>query len=155
MPQYSETRFLPYTPRQLFDLVADIETYPEFLPWCVAARIRERTGDEVLADLVVGNRIFRERFTSKVTLDAGDGSHENPPRIDVEYVAGPMQHMENHWVFRPADGGTELDFHVDFEFRSRILQAAITSLFNEVTRRMVGAFGERAGALYGGGAGRA
>ena len=143
MPTHAEQRVLPYAPAQLFDLVAAVDKYPEFLPWCRAARITKREGDVITADLVIGFKVFRERFTSKVTLD-------RPDRIDVVYVKGPMRHLNNHWRFiAQDDGGTMIDFYVDFEFRSAILQKAIGALFNEAVRRMVAAFEARAHAIYG------
>jgi coenzyme Q-binding protein COQ10 len=142
MPTHAEQRILPYTAEQLFDLVADVERYPEFLPWCVGARIRERRENLVVADLLIGFRMFRERFTSKVTLD-------RPRRVDVAYSEGPFRYLSNHWVFEPVEGGCRIDFFVDFEFRSRVLQTLIGALFNEAVRRMVGAFETRAAALYG------
>ena len=141
MPTHAEKRFLPHTPEQLFDLVADIESYPEFLPWCTASRIREREGDTLRADLVIGFKVFRERFTSTVALD-------RPERIDVRYDNGPFRYLNNHWVFIPAEGGCVIDFYVDFEFRSRLLQSLIGAVFNEAVRRMVTAFETRAGVLY-------
>jgi coenzyme Q-binding protein COQ10 len=148
MPTHAEKRLLPYTPDQLFDLVAQIERYPEFLPWCLAARIRQRDETLVVADLVIGFKMIRERFTSRVTLD-------RPRRIDVRYADGPFRHLENHWVFEPAppsaelpSGGTLIDFYVDFEFRSKLLQSLIGVLFHEATRRMVAAFEARARQLY-------
>src|SRR6516164_6286677 len=143
MPTHAEERVLPYTPDQLFALVADIERYPEFLPWCVGARIRERGPDLVVADLVIGFRMFRERFTSRVALDP-------PRRIDVAYAEGPFRRLTNHWHFSPAAGGCRIDFFVDFEFRSRLMQRVIEMLFGEAVRRMVGAFERRAHDLYGG-----
>ena len=143
MPTHAEQRVLPYTQQQLFDLVADIERYPEFLPWCVGARIRERRQDVIVADLLIGFRMVRERFTSKVTLS-------RPNRIDVAYSEGPFRYLDNHWVFEPTgDGGCRIDFFVDFEFRSRMLQKLIGVLFNEAVRRMVAAFEGRARQLYG------
>jgi coenzyme Q-binding protein COQ10 len=152
MPSHHEKRTLPHRPDQLYALVADIESYPEFLPWCLAARNtrRERTasGEIVWSDLVIGFRLVRERFTSKVTLTPGDAGE--PPRIDVEYIQGPLKYLKNHWVFRPAPGGgCEIDFFVDFEFRSRILQRLIGVLFHEAITRMVAAFEKRANDLYG------
>ena len=141
MPTHAEKRFLPHTPEQLFDLVADIESYPEFLPWCTASRIREREGDMLRADLVIGFKVFRERFTSTVILD-------RPERIDVRYDNGPFRYLNNHWVFIPAEEGCVIDFYVDFEFRSRLLQSLIGAVFNEAVRRMVTAFEARAGVLY-------
>ncbi len=142
MPTHAEKRFLPYTPEQVFDLVADIERYPEFLPWCVGARIRERRDNVILGDLLIGWRMVRERFTSRVTLN-------RPDRIDVEYTEGPFRYLKNHWVFERQPGGCLVDFFVDFEFRSRMLQGVIEALFNEAVKRMVSAFEKRAKELYG------
>src|SRR6266404_8630874 len=142
MPTHAEQRVLPYTAEQLFDLVADVERYPEFLPWCVGARIRERSDTLVVADLLIGFRMFRERFTSRVALD-------RPRRIDVAYSEGPFRYLANHWIFEPVEGGCRIDFFVDFEFRSTILQRLIGVLFHEAVRRMVAAFEGRAKALYG------
>ena len=142
MPTHGEKRRLPYTADQLYALVADVERYPEFLPWCVAARIRRREGPVFFADLVIGFKMFRERFTSKVTL--GDR------RIDVVYTDGPFKYLNNHWIFEPTEeGGTVIDFYVDFEFRSKMLQVVIGALFNEAVGLMVGAFEKRAKQLYG------
>jgi coenzyme Q-binding protein COQ10 len=143
MPTHAERRLLPYTQEQLFNLVADIERYPEFLPWCLAARIRKREARTIHADLMIGFRMVRERFTSKVELTP-------PHRIDVAYAEGPFKYLNNHWVFEPAPGGgCEIDFFVDFEFRNRMLQKLIEVLFHEAVRRMVSAFETRARALYG------
>ena len=142
MPTHAEERVLAYTPEQLFDLVADIERYPEFLPWCVGARIKERRPDLIVADLIIGFRMFRERFTSRVSLD-------RPRRIDVEYAEGPFRYLNNHWTFTSDPKGCRVDFFVDFEFRSRLLQRLIEVLFSEAVRRMVGAFEKRARDLYG------
>jgi coenzyme Q-binding protein COQ10 len=147
MPTWSEKRRLPYRPEQLYELVADVERYPEFLPWCLAAKIRRREGSVVHADLVIGFKMFRERFTSKVTLSP-------PDRIDVAYADGPFRYLDNHWIFLPTDDGTEIDFFVDFEFKNRMLQKVIEVLFNEAVRRMVAAFEARAKQLYGPVAGR-
>jgi len=144
MPTHAERRRLPYTQQQLFDLVADVERYPEFLPWCVGARVRERKPNVIVADLLIGYRMVRERFTSRIVLDP-------PGRIDVSYSEGPFRYLDNHWLFEPEpDGGCTLDFFVDFEFRSRMLQKIIELLFNEAVRRMVSAFEGRARRLYGG-----
>ncbi len=143
MPTHAEQRILPYSQRQLFDLVADVERYPEFLPWCYAARITKRDGGVFYADLVIGFKVFRERFSSKVTLNRWDS-------VDVRYLKGPMRYLNNHWRFiAQPDGGCMIDFYVDFEFRSMLLQRAIGVLFNEASRRMVAAFEERANTLYG------
>ncbi len=131
----------PISPRQLYDLVADIERYPEFLPWCIAARVSD--GGLITADMVIGFKVFRERFTSRARLDP-DGR-----RIDVAYEHGPFKHLDNHWVFEDHPQGCTIDFYVDFAFRSRILQKLIEPLFAEAVRRMVSAFETRAGKLYG------
>jgi coenzyme Q-binding protein COQ10 len=142
MATHAERRALPYTPDQMYALVVDIERYPEFLPWCRAARITRRDGDVLYADLVIGFRMFRERFSSKVSL--------NPPHgIHVDYIKGPMRHLNNHWRFEPREDGCLIDFHVDFELRSAILDRAIGLLFHEAARRMVSAFEMRARAIYG------
>ena len=144
MATHAEKRVLHHSPEQLFGLVADIERYPEFLPWCIGARIRSRRENVVVADLVIGFKGIRERFTSEVTL--------NRPamRIDVAYRDGPFRYLNNHWIFNALpDGGCEIDFFVDFEFRSRLLQKIIGLLFNEAVRRMVAAFEARADQLYG------
>jgi coenzyme Q-binding protein COQ10 len=133
---------LPYRPDQLFDLVADVEKYPQFLPWCVAARIRHRSNDELLADLTVGFGPLRESFVSRVTL-------ERPHRVRVRYETGPFKYLNNQWEFVPHQYGTEVDFFIDFEFRSRILQRAVGVVFNEAVRRMVQAFRKRAREVYG------
>jgi coenzyme Q-binding protein COQ10 len=142
MPTHAERQIVPYTPEQLFDLVADVGSYPRFLPWCVASRVRSRTETQLIADLTIGFGPFRESFTSRVTLD-------RPHRVVVKYENGPFRYLNNQWEFLPHDGGTEVEFFVDFEFRSRILQAAIGVVFNEAVRRMVNAFRKRARDVYG------
>ncbi|WP_339856595.1 type II toxin-antitoxin system RatA family toxin [uncultured Nisaea sp.] len=143
MPTHAEQRVVPFAPEQLFDLIADIQRYPEFLPWCVGARIRKRDGNRIVADLVIGYKLIRERFTSTVTLSPEQN------RIDVEYTDGPFKYLNNHWVFEPHPEGCLIDFYVDFEFRSKMLQKIIEVFFNEAVRRMVGAFEARAHELYG------
>jgi coenzyme Q-binding protein COQ10 len=139
---------MPYTARQIYDLVADVARYPEFLPWTAAARIRSRTpidgGEEMQADLVISFKVFRERFGSRVQLFPEDGV------IDTAYLDGPFKHMESRWTIKPAeDGGCVVDFHVDFEFRNPMLQKIIGVVFDQAMRRVVGAFEARAQALYG------
>lgn len=146
MPTHSETKKLPYTASQMYDLVADVEKYPEFIPWTAAARIRE-TRDEgdktvMLADLVISFKVFRERFGSRVTL------HPEEKKIDTEYLDGPFRHMVSNWAFRDVDGGCEVDFHVDFEFKSRLLQSTASFFFNDAMQRVVRAFERRADELY-------
>ena len=148
MPTHHEIKRLPYTAGQMYDLVADVASYPKFLPWNSAARIRSKTampdGSEVMeADLVISFKVFRERFGSRVTLWPA------LRKIDTEYLDGPFKHMKSTWAFRDVDGGCEVEFFVDFEFRSRILQVAIGVVFNEAVRLMVRAFERRAMHLYG------
>ena len=147
MPTHSETRFLPYSPQQMYDLVADVSRYPEFLPWCAAARIRSRTprgeAEVMEAELVISFRVFRERFGSRVTLWPQD------MRIDTEYLDGPFKHMKSNWSFAEAEGGCNVSFFVDFEFRNMILQRLIGVVFNEAMQRIVRAFERRAKELYG------
>lgn len=148
MPTHAEKRVLPYSAAQMFALVADVGSYPAFLPWCSAARIRKRisspSGEIIEADLVISFKLFREKFASRVTLTPANN------HIDVEYMNGPFRYLNNHWQFTPlADGGCEADFFVDFEFRSAILQAVIGVVFNEAMQRIVRAFDERAHDLYG------
>ena len=149
MPTHAEKRRLPHSPQQMFDLVSDVEKYPEFLPWCVATRIRAReqhdNGETITADMVIGYKMFRERFTSKVVLDRPG------MRIDVAYSEGPFKYLNNHWLFEPhGDGQCLIDFFVDFEFRSRLMQKAIGAVFNEAVQRMISSFEKRAAVLYGG-----
>ncbi|MEO5611919.1 MAG: type II toxin-antitoxin system RatA family toxin [Sphingomicrobium sp.] len=136
-------KLLPYTPDQLFDLVADIEHYDEFLPWVVAVRVRSSSETETIADLVVGFNAFKERFTSRVTK-------ARPTHICVDYIEGPLKYLKNEWLFKAAEGGgTEVRFAVDFAFRSRIFEALAGQMFDRALRRMIGAFEQRAAALYG------
>jgi coenzyme Q-binding protein COQ10 len=142
MPTHAEKRILPYTQQQLFDLVAGVDEYPQFLPWCLSSRITKRDGDVFYADLTIGYKMIRERFSSRVTTTC-------PDHIHVEYLRGPMKHLSNHWRFiAQEDGSTMIDFHVDFEFKSLILKRLMGVFFSEVVRRMVGAFEARAKDLY-------
>lgn len=147
MPRHSETKRLPYTADQMYGLVADVESYPQFLPWNSAARIRSREaieGGEVLeADLVISFKVFRERFGSRVTL------WPDARKIDTEYLDGPFRYMRSTWAFRDVEGGCEVDFMVDFEFKNAILQKIIGVVFNEAMHRVVRAFERRAADLYG------
>ncbi len=147
MPTHTETRVMPHSPEQMFDLIADIGKYPEFLPWTAGARIRKTTetadGQIVEADLIISFKVFRERFTSRVTLRPDARS------IDVEYLDGPFKYLINNWRFTPHPDGCEVSFHVDFEFKSKVLQALIGVVFNEAMRKIVRAFATRAKILYG------
>lgn len=143
MPRHSEIKHLPYSPAQLFDLVADVASYDEFLPWVVAVRVRSSSEAETVADLVVGFNAFKERFTSRVTK-------QPPQRIVVDYIDGPLKYLKNEWRFEPApDGGTKVFFSVDFAFKSRLFESLAGAMFDRALRRMTGAFEQRAAALYG------
>ena len=143
MPRHSETKHLPYTPEQLFELVADVANYDKFLPWVSAVRVRSNSETEMIADLIVGFNAFKERFTSRVTK-------HRPDRITVDYIEGPLKYLTNEWRFEPAPGGgTELCFSVDFAFKSRLFEALAGQMFDRALRRMTGAFEQRAAALYG------
>ena len=147
MPIHEETRHLPYTAQQMYDLVADVARYPEFLPWTAAARVRsveEKGASQVmLADLVISFKVFRERFGSRVVL------WPEEKRIDTEYLDGPFDHMISNWAFSDAEGGCEVYFHVDFAFRNKLLQSTATFFFNDAMQRIVRAFERRAHELYG------
>ena len=145
MPTFAEERHLPYSQQQLFDLVADVERYPEFLPWCTACRATKREDQLIEADLLVRFKMLRERYTSRVTLNA-------PNSIQVEYPDGPFRYLNNHRIFKPTENGCVIEFFIDFEFRTRLLQRLIGPLFTEAVRRMISAFDNRALALYGPGA---
>ncbi len=147
MTKHAEQKLVPYSPAQLYALVADVGSYPKFLPWCVGARVRKNDGREMVADLTIGFKIFRESFTSRVTLD--------PPQetelcaIQVAYENGPFKYLHNRWDFTPHEQGCLVDFFVDFEFRSLILQKAIGVVFTEAVHLMVNAFLKRARTVYG------
>lgn len=149
MTTHAETRKLPYSADQMYALVADVARYPDFLPWTAAARIRdvnEVDGNTIvmLADLVISFKVFRERFGSRVTL------HPVSKRIETEYIDGPFHHMISTWGFRDLqEGGCEVDFHVDFEFRNRLLQSAAGMFFHDAMQRIVRAFERRADQLHG------
>jgi coenzyme Q-binding protein COQ10 len=146
MPRHTEKRDLPYTPEQLFDLVADVKSYQEFLPWIAAVRIRSDNETEMIADLVVGFRALKETFTSRV-------HKSRPGEIKIDYVEGPLKYLHNNWKFTPdGRGGTIVDFCVDFAFRSRIFETIAGQMFDRALRRMIGAFEDRAHVLYGTGA---
>lgn len=146
MPSHSETRVLPYSARQMYDLVADVAKYPEFIPWTIATRVRsiEDRGDHGVmhADMVVGFKMFREKFLSRVTL------WEEAGKIDTEYVDGPFKYLISNWEFVDTDAGCEVRFKVDFEFKNRLLQGAAGLFFMDAMQRIVRAFETRADALY-------
>jgi coenzyme Q-binding protein COQ10 len=143
MPRHTETRHFPYTPEQLFDLVADVKRYQEFLPWVAATRIRSDSETLMVADLVVGFKSLKETFASRVTK-------ERPRKIVVDYIEGPLKYLHNSWTFEPdGKGGTNVGFCVDFAFKSRIFESLAGQMFDRALRRMIGAFEDRARELYG------
>jgi len=142
MPTHAEKRHLPHSAQQMFDLVYDVEKYSEFLPWCVGTRIKEQNDDNLVADMVIGYKVFRERFTSRVRISS-------PYRIDVIYENGPFKYLNNHWIFsKESDDSCTVDFFVDFEFNSKFLQKMIGVVFNEAVKIMVQAFEKRAQVIY-------
>lgn len=147
MPAHHETRVLPYSADQMYALVADVANYPKFLPWTGAARVRSVTdaGDHqvMLADLVISFKVFREKFGSRVIL------WPEEKKIDTAYLDGPFKHLESTWIFKDVEGGCEVSFDVDFEFRNRLLQGAAGMFFNEAMQRVVRAFERRAAELHG------
>ncbi|TDT77657.1 coenzyme Q-binding protein COQ10 [Litoreibacter halocynthiae] len=148
MPSHREKRKLPYSADQMYALVADVAKYPEFLPWCSAARIRSRVdegaAEVMLADLVISFKVFRERFGSKVTLWSDD------MKIDTEYLDGPFKFLKSTWEFHDlGPRECEVEFFVDFEFKNRILQGAAGLFFNEAMQRVVRAFEARAKEMHG------
>ncbi len=144
MPRHFEVQTFPYTADQIYTLVADIERYPEFLPWCTALRIRRREGNKIIADMSIGFKLVRETFTTEVTLSP------ETREIHVTYINGPFRYLTNHWRFTSVGEGTcEVTFDIDFEFRSKLLQTLMGAVFHEVISRMVKAFQSRAKQLYG------
>src|SRR5690242_12859034 len=143
MPKHSETRALPYTPEQMFDLVADVGRYGEFLPWVSAIRVRSNSDTQMIADMIVGFKGLRETFTSKV-------DKQRPGEIHVDYLDGPLKYLHNDWRFRPdGDGGSLVDFSVDFAFKNRVFEMLAGQVFDRALRKMIGAFETRAAELYG------
>lgn len=141
MPSHSEKRVLPYTSEQLFDLVMDIEKYPEFLPWCLAARVNERGKSHLSADVIVGYKVFRERFSSRVQF-------KRPKTIEVEYLQGPMSTLQNKWVFKDVRDGCQIDFYIDFSLKTKLFETIVDQFFHLALAKMINAFEARAQVLY-------
>lgn len=143
MPTHAEKKTLPYSPEQMFNLVLDVDRYPEFLPWCLSCDIINQSDDEILSNMVIGYKVFREWFKCRVKFQR---SHS----IRVEYINGPLRHLSNTWDFKPApNDGCVVDFYVDFEFKNQFFQKLMGVFFNEIVNRMVKAFEDRAKQLYG------
>ncbi|MGE4409290.1 MAG: type II toxin-antitoxin system RatA family toxin [Sphingobium sp.] len=143
MPRHNETRHLPYSPEQMFDLVADVQSYEQFLPWVSAIRVRSDSETEMIADMIVGFKGLSESFTSRVLKD-------RPNSVHVDYLDGPLKHLSNDWRFRPdGKGGVLIDFEVDFAFKNKLFEMIAGQMFDKALRKMIGAFETRAQALYG------
>ncbi|MCF6216903.1 MAG: type II toxin-antitoxin system RatA family toxin [Emcibacter sp.] len=142
MPKFTEVRDFPYSKDQMYKMVADVDSYADFLPWCLGVRVYKRTDDSLYADLIIGFKMFRERFTSHVTF--------TDDRIEVDYIKGPLKYLHNHWQFTEnKDGGCHVDFLVDFEFKNKIFEKMIGGFFTEAVSHMIAAFEKRADELYG------
>ncbi len=142
MPKFAEKKALPYSAEQVFNIVSDVAKYPDFLPWCVGARVYAKKNDQFDADVIIGFKMFRERFTSRVTMEPSQ-------KVYVDYIKGPMKRLYNHWHFiEQSDGTCVIDFEVDFEFKSKLLDDMIGALFGKACQKMVSAFEERAHQLY-------
>jgi coenzyme Q-binding protein COQ10 len=143
MPSHSETRIVPYSAQQLYDLVMDIGKYPEFLPWCLGARINSRGKSDLEADVLIGYKVFREKFSSRVHFVA-------PKTIEVEYLKGPMRHLHNKWSFRDLkQGQCQIDFYVDFSLKSKLFENIVDQFFQKALVKMINAFEARALDVYG------
>lgn len=149
MAEIHEVRRLPWSARQMFDLVADVGRYAEFLPWVVATRVRSNNDSEMVADMLVGFSALREKFTSRVEKHApAEPSGEG--EIRVHYVDGPMRDLDNRWLFRPlGPDSCEIDFHVEFAFRNALFQKLASQYLDKAFRKMVAAFEQRAAEVYG------
>ena len=147
MPKFETKRIVQHTPEKMFDLVADVERYPEFLPLCEALTVRsrkERDGKELLlADMTVGYKAIRETFTTQVLLNRAERT------IDVKYIDGPFRYLDNRWRFDPeGEGRCTVNFYIDYEFKSRILGALMGSMFDRAFRLFAEAFEKRADTVY-------
>ncbi len=141
MPRFVEDKNFPYTAQQMYDLVADVAKYPDFLPWCIDTRLYKQTKNDFYADLIIGFKMFRERFTSHVILT------EN--QIEIDYIKGPLSHLHNLWQFKDlAEGGSSIHFEVDFEFKNKLFQKLVGGLFSDAVHKMVMSFEGRAKQLY-------
>jgi coenzyme Q-binding protein COQ10 len=143
MPTHSETRILPYSAEQMFNLVMEIDKYPEFLPWCIGARINSKSKNDLDADVLIGYKMFREKFSSRVHFT-------KPKEIEVEYLKGPMRHLHNKWVFKDLrDNQCQIDFYVDFSLKTKLFENLIDQFFQKALMKMINAFEGRAMEIYG------
>lgn len=145
MPSHSEQQVLTFTPQQMFDLVLDVEQYPDFLPWCVALRVRKRGVGEMFADMAVGFKMLREKYSSHITWqELDDGSRH----IHIQDAGGPFKFLETDWKFLPKGEGCEVDFRIDFEFNSVLLEKVMGGIFTEAAHKMMQSFVSRAEIIY-------
>ena len=140
--RHEERRVINHSPLNLFKLVSDVKKYPEFLPWCLGARVKNNSKNNFDADLIIGFKIYKEIYSSQISLD-----HFNK-KIIVNYKDGPFEYLDNYWIFKDNKNGCEVEFMVDFKFKSVFLQTLMETLFSEAVRRMVGAFEKRADELF-------
>ena len=141
--KHSEVKYIKHTPENLFNLVSDVKKYPEFLPWCLGSRVKIINKNNINADLIVGFKVYREVFKSNIFLD------KNNFEIKVNYMEGPFKHLNNNWKFKKKEDGCEVDFYVEFEFNTRLLNSVLDIFFSDAVKKMVFAFEERADILYG------
>ena len=140
--KHEERRVINHTPSNLFKLVSDVKKYPEFLPWCLGARVKNNKKDSFDADLIIGFKIYKEIYSSQIFLDKIN------KKITVNYKSGPFEYLQNHWIFNENKKGCEVEFMVNFKFKSIFLQTLMETLFAEAVKRMVSAFENRANQLY-------
>ena len=140
--KHEERRVINHTPSNLFKLVSDVKKYPEFLPWCLGARVKNNKKDSFDADLIIGFKIYKEIYSSQIFLDNIN------KKIIVNYKSGPFEYLQNHWIFNENKKGCEVEFMVNFKFKSVFLQTLMETLFAEAVKRMVRAFESRANQLY-------
>ena len=140
--KHIERRVLSHTPSNLFNLVSDVNKYPEFLPWCLGARLKSASKNELNADLIIGFKLYKEIYSSQIILD------HNKNKIIVNYKDGPFEYLHNYWIFNANNKGCEIEFMVEFKFKSNFLQSLMETLFTEAVLRMVKAFENRADTLY-------
>jgi coenzyme Q-binding protein COQ10 len=136
MPKHMEQATLAYTADELFEVVADVNDYPHFVPWCSGATVRSASQTEIIASLTIGFGLFQESFTSRVTLD-------RPKQVLVQAIDGPLEHLTNQWLFIPVGERTRVEFSIDFQFKSHLLDHVANTMFHEATTRMMGAFEAR------------
>jgi coenzyme Q-binding protein COQ10 len=141
MPRHHDSRTLPYSAEQMYNMVTDIEKYPEFLPWIIALRVKSDSEEDALADMIVGFKGLRETFSCRVLKT-------RPHLVKVSYIDGPMKHLDNEWRFEDVDGGCRVDFMVDFAFKNKMFEMLAGQFFDKAFRKMTSAFETRAAELY-------